>query len=347
MKIKKKNLIRCDASKNLGYGHVVRCLALADELSKKWKWQINFAIKNNQDVKKIIEKKNYKTIIYKNSRSNYLKEKEWLMNIINFKEIKILVLDIKNNLSASFIKSLSKSKIMIVTIDDSSNRRLYSNLSFYPPVPQVKQLNWKCYKGKMYSGWDSIILRKQFLKQKKKINKRNIILVTMGGSDTFNLTLPILKILDKMKMKFTVKVILGQGFKNYKKLIVWTKKSKRKYNFFQNVSNIAKIMRSSNLAIISFGMTAYELAALGTYALILSNTKDHYKSAQILENQKFGINVGKLKNLSEKKIKKAINDSLNKKMFFLKNKYSKKKFLRKGTFSVAKKINDNYKEFKA
>ena len=48
---------------------------------------------------------------------------------------------------------------------------------------------------------------------------------------------------------------------------------------------MAELMYNSNLAIASFGHTAYELFALEIPAIILSITDQHYKSAKIVQNK--------------------------------------------------------------
>ena len=51
---------------------------------------------------------------------------------------------------------------MVVTIDDSSKRRLSSDLCFYPPAPQTSELDWRGFNGKIYHGADWILLREKF-----------------------------------------------------------------------------------------------------------------------------------------------------------------------------------------
>ena len=48
---------------------------------------------------------------------------------------------------------------------------------------------------------------------------------------------------------------------------------------------MAELMYNSNLAIASFGHTAYELFALEIPSIILSITDQHYKSAKIVQNK--------------------------------------------------------------
>ena len=73
----------------------------------------------------------------------------------------------------------------------------------------------------------------------------------------------------------------------------------------------------ADLAICSFGMTAYELAYCSVRTLYICISEDHNESAKTFEKSGFGENLGNYKELSENKLKFKINQFVNN---FLKNK---------------------------
>ena len=155
-------LFRCDGSVEIGMGHVVRCLALANELKDKYDCNITFAMRKlDLGNKKVLESF---SVITANSEDIKLNYADWLTKSILDTKTEILILDVRDGLLSSDLKKIKKETgIKLVTIDDPEEKRLEVDLAFYPPVPQVKQMNWTNFKGKLYSDWKYVILRKEFL----------------------------------------------------------------------------------------------------------------------------------------------------------------------------------------
>ena len=189
MKIK-NCLIRCDFNSKNGLGHLFRMLALAGELRKTYKWNIIFVISNNSADEKFISSNNFQTLRIKTDSSN--SEENCINEIVNLNGTNLIVFDIKTDLNRKFLNSLQNRKIMVVTIDDSSERRLSSDLCFYPPAPQTSELDWDDFNGKIYHGADWILLREEFSKienvldKKKTLSHPKRILLTKSGFRVFN-----------------------------------------------------------------------------------------------------------------------------------------------------------------
>ena len=69
-------------------------------------------------------------------------------------------------------------------------------------------------------------------------------------------------------------------------------------------------MLESNLAIISFGMTAYELVSLNIPALYICISEDHFKSSEIFEKTGVGVTLGKFSKKNNYSLKNKIRDFL-------------------------------------
>jgi spore coat polysaccharide biosynthesis protein SpsF len=50
----------------------------------------------------------------------------------------------------------------VVSIDDGTGRRLAADLAFYPPAPQVEEMDWSGFTGQRYAGWNWVLLRREF-----------------------------------------------------------------------------------------------------------------------------------------------------------------------------------------
>ena len=85
-------LFRCDGSVEVGMGHVVRCLALADHLKEIKDCSIHFAIRHSElGIKKV--KETYPVIRSKEESFNYIK---WLSDCIIRTNSDTLIMDMRD-----------------------------------------------------------------------------------------------------------------------------------------------------------------------------------------------------------------------------------------------------------
>jgi len=301
-------LFRCDGSIKIGMGHVIRCLALADYLKDNHGCKIYFAMRQSDlGINKVKEK--YQVLESNEKDFNY---KEWLTDCIEKTKTKVLIMDMRDGLTRKELKAIKKKTgIKVVTIDDPEDKRLEADLAFYPPVPQLEKLNWNGFGGELYVGWEYVILRKDFLKQyPKPKNSVPNILVSMGATDEKNMTEFVINSLNPIIEKFKVTIIVGSGYPYLKNLNKTLEEVHFEFELLQNPKDIAKIMSQSDFSIISFGQTAYELAALNVSALYLCLTEDHVESAKLFMNEDFGKCLGVFPNIDKLKFINSINNYL-------------------------------------
>jgi spore coat polysaccharide biosynthesis predicted glycosyltransferase SpsG len=242
--------------------------------------------------------------------------REWINRIVNDAKPKAIVLDVRDDLPVQVLREWRDKRILIVTIDDPSDRRLLADLAFYPPVPQVKKMDWTGFKGELYTGWDWVILRPEFqvyrnVERCTRNGARPNILVTMGGSDPAGLTLRVMEAIGSMKEDFVPIVLLGPGFSHQETLANIQAISPRSFEVLRNQGDIAGLMAGVDMAIAAAGVTAYELAAMGVPSIYLCLTEDHSASAAVFHEQGMGINLGLHSSVSSAQIARAISDLLD------------------------------------
>lgn len=313
-----KLLIRCDAAPEIGFGHVVRCLALADELRDSHGWQVDFAMMKGEMGFAQVQAKGY--VVHCASKENFSGEDEgdWLKQLVKNILPQALLLDVRTDLTTSAITSIRASGVFIVTIDDPSERRLAADLAFYPPVPQVEKMDWTGFSGERYVGWEWVLLRPEFAKAREKMllelprseNYPPKILVTMGGSDPAGFTLTVLKAFETLLEDLSVCVILGAGFLHDHELNEWLKTAQGTYSIKRNVADLSELMGEADLAIASFGVTAYELTVMGVPTILLSLTDDHACSAQALHQARIALSLGNHSIVTEEQIANSIRNIL-------------------------------------
>ncbi len=146
-------LIRCDGEPELGLGHVVRCLALADVLRDRQGAAVRFAV-GGALAAEIIARSGYPT----DAMSEGEDENEWLLNLVDRYGADVLVLDVRTNLAVSTLERAQAHGCLVAVIDDPSDRRLAADLGFYPPTPQVFDLDWSELRGTLHAGWNWVPL---------------------------------------------------------------------------------------------------------------------------------------------------------------------------------------------
>jgi spore coat polysaccharide biosynthesis predicted glycosyltransferase SpsG len=334
-------LIRCDGSLEIGMGHVVRCLALADALKESIECEIYFAMCTSELGFNKVEP--FYTVI--KSKEQGLDNENWLENSINQTNADILILDMRDNFPVKTLKNIKeRNKIIIVTIDDPEDKRLVSDFAFYPPIQQIDEMNWDSFEGKLYVGWEYVILRKEFsCAYPKPDNSIPNILISMGGADEVNITEFVIESLLFLDESFEVTIIIGPGYQYEDQLLLRLESADYKYKIHQNPENITYVMSQADLAVISFGVTAYEIAALNIPAVYFCLTPDHAESANCLVNIGAGVSLGYNKNLPKEHI---INT-----LIFLLQDYKKTEFIFDnncidgyGASRIARIINENINE---
>lgn len=272
-------LFRCDGSPEIGLGHVVRCLALADELAQAHGCRVAFAMRQGPLGHELVRAGGYVVFTPPGVELpfNY---SEWLEGIANQVQARALVLDVRDDLLAQAVGRLREGGLLIATIDDPSVRRLEADLAFYPPVPQAKRLDWTSFSGQSHVGWEWVVLRREFAHPPARVyHDRPVVLVTMGGSDPAGLTLRAVAALDRLSGDFDALVVLGPGYSHNGELADLLTATRRHFCLRRDVSDMCGLMAQVDLAVASFGVTAYELAAMGVPAIYLCLTRDHAESA--------------------------------------------------------------------
>lgn len=282
-------LIRCDGDVDVGMGHVVRCAALADELRESFGCGVFFAVSKGKPAVDYLVARGFPVHVQHAGSS----ESSWVANLISGQKPDAIILDVRTDLSLEAVRDWKTSGIFVVVVDDTSDRRLAADAVFFPPVPQVEKLTWPEYSGRVFTGWDWVVLRRQFG------GKRSVgsgmpprILVSMGGSDPCGLSLDVAEALVGVKESFTSTFVIGASFPYRKELEARLAACSFPNELLVGVEEMADLMAASDMAVASFGVTAYELATLGVPAVHLCLTDDHAESSSAFEGSGIAVNLG-------------------------------------------------------
>ena len=291
--MKKRILIKTDASHEIGTGHIYRGLAIASKLVNH---DVIFLLNENKEIGiNIIKNYNYPYITH-NDNNILSKIKEY--------EPDIVVNDILNTTS-SYIKSLKDEDYFVLNFEDLGGGVKYADLvcdALYEHKIPLKNL---------YSGHLYYILKDEFYYQPYKEIHPSVkeILLTFGGTDPNDLTKKTLNSILKSDFKGNVKVILGLGYMD-KKGIEKEFQDYSNIEIFEDVKNISEYMISADLIFTSAGRTMYEIASIGVPCVCLC--QNQRELSHIFGNVENGfINLGLGSEVKENDLINTINDIID------------------------------------
>ena len=304
-----KNIIfiRVDSSTKIGYGHFMRCMALADTLQKNF--EINFITRSLEgSLISYIQKKGFGIFrFYSNSEKiNEKNDAQKTISLIKKHSGSKNILIVDNyQLSKKWETDVKPFVHKLIVIDDLSNRLHNCDLLIDQNLhTKVNGL----YKGLIPSNCIKLIgpkfsmIRKKFRMLKKSVKPRTFpikkILVSFGGSDIENQTPVALNSIKKMNGKINVDVVVGKANKCKKTLKIFCNKNKH-FTYHEQIDNIADLMLSSDLSIGSSGSTTWERCSLGLPAIVSISSNDQRDIANSLSRKKCIINLGDVKKLKE------------------------------------------------
>jgi spore coat polysaccharide biosynthesis predicted glycosyltransferase SpsG len=277
-----------EASHKRGMGHLYRSITISKYLGYESIFFINKNLKSLEILKR--NKIKYK-IIDRKKKINF-------KNLVNKYSVKIWINDKleTNKLEGQKISSL----VSFVTFDDWGKGSRFAKLNISPLYFGKKKLSGK----KVFTGIKYLPLKKETFKYARTRKKINKILISMGGSDTYNVTL---KILDYLKKKnITSTVICGPT----SKLNNVIKKYKKDFKIKYNVKNIFKEFSNHDILICGGGMTPFEAASTGLPSIVIAS--EPFEIPVCKKLQKIGISkfIGYRKKINFKKI--DLNLDINK-----------------------------------
>jgi len=307
-----KAVFRVDSSTQMGLGHLMRCLSLADEL-KKQNHNITFICRELNGNS--IELAKYKhTVITLPKNENFQSDDFYLKWLGATQDIDAkqtieklpentdcLIVD-SYSLDEKWHKQLRPFVKKIIVIDDLADRKFDCDILLNQNLGAKKQ----DYQGKkpkdcqLLLGCEYALLRPEFselradaLEKRKNTKKIKNIIISLGGSDKDNLTYDALQ---NISNDFNVVVVLGNASPHNQMIQNYAQGNNIKVII--NADNMAELMSNADLAIGAGGSTSWERCCLGLPTLLFV-TADNQKpiavnleklgAVKIIDNLKYDL----------------------------------------------------------
>jgi len=293
-----KIIFRADGSRDIGLGHIIRCLTLAEELKTRDSSSEILFITRYKEGQKIIEKRGFKVVGTQTDEILQIKELG--------DSVTLLITDFLDTANAYISRIKDIDNLKVICIDNNTHlKKIDADMLINANVfeeGETKTIGLTRY----YLGPKYIILRKEFElahREGKKIkDKVGTILAVSGGADFAkqSLILNSVKALRKIGEEIDIHLIVGPAFPYKNKLNDLLSKTNRHFHVSYNPLNLVEVMKSADMAITAAGITLYELAALGVPSIaipqVTPKTSHQEDIAHSFERYGACINLGKFPN---------------------------------------------------
>ena len=302
---KNKIYFRADGSTDIGMGHVIRSLALADMLKDEFDCIFVTRFINDYTIREI--EKSCSSYIKLSEKKN----KHFEEFITFIKEEDTVVLD-NYFFTTEYQKQIKATGCKLVCIDDMHDKHYVADVVINHAIGlREEQFSIESY-TKLCLGWNYALLRKPFLNviPRKRIEQKRC-LVCIGGVDKQNITTNIVRLLEEVESVEVIDVILGAAFLFKKELEKVIFNSIKKVNIFSSLSSMDMVerMQIADFGILPASSISLEATAVGMPFLVgyyADNQEEYYyKLTSIIKNIGLGnlLEVNKFDKLFfEKKI---------------------------------------------
>ena len=303
-------VIRVDASLQIGSGHVMRCLTLAQTL-KNNRFEVVFICRklNGHLIEKIVRDGFHVHELSANNKKNNIDSKldhsHWLevtqkndaddcITILNNEEFDWLIVD-HYALDHEWQNSLKPHYKRLMVIDDLADRNHQCDILLDQTYGRIEKdyLNRIPVDGHLLLGSKYALLRPEFSDFRISSLKRRIdptlnnLLINMGGIDIENVTE---KILDHLKAsnigkELNITIVMGINAPHLESIKIKARELSQNTKLLVDVKNMAEIMADADIAIGASGSTTWERCCLGLPSIQIVISKNQKNLAQVLADK--------------------------------------------------------------
>jgi UDP-2,4-diacetamido-2,4,6-trideoxy-beta-L-altropyranose hydrolase len=256
---KPRLVLRADGNSNIGLGHIVRLLSIADLCKESFEC-LFLTIESGPAISELI--KHYCPLIIVPLDN----EKEFLASTLTPSDLVILDGYHYDENYQTIIRSITHKLVMI---DDIADRHLLADVVINHGGEQLR----KKYSVEPYCelllGFQWLMLREPFLnaaKNSRWIDKVDSIFICMGGADPFNITVKVLQAALASAFIKKVVVVTGSAFTNMQQLdtIILNGREKKKIIHEQNIDaqRMVMLVQECQVAICPSSSIALEICCV-------------------------------------------------------------------------------------
>ena len=293
--------IRADGNKQIGIGHVMRCLTIADALREQGEQVVFFLA--DEACRELVTSRGFDCYVTDTAYNNMEAELPVLEEMLSDLRVDGLIID-SYFVTERYLTCL-RDKIVTAYLDDMEsfaypvdvliNYNVFAKAEAYPyGVAYSPERENECGKNRetlVLAGPEYAPVRREFLEHRRPAeNEVKNIMITLGGSDAYNLSS---KIAEKLLEHAGVNIHVVCGpFNLHKKQLYRLAEQNSDLNVHENVKEMWKLMAECDLAVSAAGSTMCELATMGVPAVTFSFVDNQKRIAEAFGERGAAVTVG-------------------------------------------------------
>jgi len=319
--VKGSLVIRADASIQIGTGHLMRCLALAQAWQLDGGQVVFLSHCESDALRQRIINEGIEFIPISNPHPDS-RDLENTLEVLRMHSAGIignpawLVLD-GYHFDPAYQQAVRDAGFHLLVIDDMAHLPVYHADILLNQNLGAEKLKYNCDSDTtLLLGSRYVLLRQEFLTWsgwKREIQKvARKVLVTMGGSDPGNMTLKVIHALEQVQVDgLEVVVAVGGSNPHYEVLQSAIRNLQLKIHLERNASNLPELLAWADVSVTAAGSTCWELAFMGVPALVLVWAENQCMVASGLETAGISINLGWYANVTPEDIALRLLELVN------------------------------------
>ena len=285
-----------ECSHQRGMGHLFRALNFVSTLKEKREPCI-LLVNRDETALSILREKNIMPVIVDLEDIS----SDWEGKLIREKKITVWLND-RLHTGIETAEHVKAEKIPLFTIDDMGRGAALADGNFASLIFEGRD---SIPGKKVYAGSDYLILNPEIARYRRKRDKLETILVTLGGSDTYGVTLPVIDFLKNWEKETgvhkKVSILIGPGSRireEAERAIEGTG-----FTLLSGVASLIELFSRFDFAITGGGVTALEAAASGLPCMVVANEVHEIQIGQYLERNGCALFAGYYKEMNPGRIK--------------------------------------------
>lgn len=290
-------LVRADAGPQIGSGHFMRCLALAQAWQEHGETAIFLMAPGAETLGSRLKHDNIREVRLSSQPGSLADAKETSETALRHQAAWV-VLD-GYQFSSNYQRALKDSIAHLLLFDDLADAdRYYADLLLNQNAYATPEMYGnRAGDSTLLLGADYLLLRREFREWPRRDRQiapsaRNL-LITFGGSDAENATGGALQALAMLRASpMNVRVLVGASNPHRNGLERLAAKLPHSVEFQTDALRIAQEMDWADLAISAAGSTSWELAFMGLPSLLVTLAENQHGCAQYLHSHGIATSLG-------------------------------------------------------